>query len=44
MALIHSDICGPFPTQSFTSKVYFISFINDFSHFTTIFFLREKEE
>jgi hypothetical protein len=30
MALIHSNICSLFPTQSFTGKTYFVSFIDDF--------------
>jgi hypothetical protein len=44
MALIHSNICGLFPTQLFTGKTYFISFIDNFSHHATVYFLKEKSE
>lgn len=44
MALIHSNICGPFPMCLFMGKIYFISMINDHSQHTTVYFLREKSK
>ena len=40
---IHSDICGPLP-NSYGSFKYFILFIDCYSHFIFIFFLRKKSE
>ena len=31
LELIHTDICGPFPTPSWNGQQYFISFIDDYS-------------
>ena len=31
LELIHTDICGPFPTASLNIQIYFIMFIDDFS-------------
>jgi hypothetical protein len=42
LELIHSDTCGPFPTQSITGSKYFIIFTDDYSRFTWIFFLKTK--
>ena len=42
--LIHSDICGPFQTQSIGGKKYFVTFIDDYSRYTTVFAIREKRE
>ncbi|KAL3681665.1 hypothetical protein R1sor_024621 [Riccia sorocarpa] len=44
LELIHSDIWGPFPTQSIGGKRYFISFIDDHSRKCWIFTLRRKSE
>ena len=40
LQLVHSDICGPFPTTSISGTKYFISFIDDYSRFTVITFLK----
>ena len=40
--LVHSDICGPLPTPSLTGARYFVTFIDDFSRFTILYFLKEK--
>jgi transposase InsO family protein len=44
LALVHSDICGPFRTPSLGGARYFISFINDFSRFTWVYFITRKSE
>ena len=31
LELIHTEICGPFPTPSWNGQQYFISFIDDYS-------------
>ncbi len=37
MAMIHSDVCGPFDMQSVNHKHYFVSFIDDHSWFTHVY-------
>jgi hypothetical protein len=32
LELIHSDVCGPIPSSSNNGYVYYVSFINDYSH------------
>ena len=41
--LIHSDLCGPMSTTSLTGYEYYITFIDDFSRKTWIYFLKTKE-
>jgi GAG-pre-integrase domain len=40
--LIHTDICGPFPTTTRNDHVYFISFIDDYSRYGYIYLIKEK--
>ena len=42
LQLVHSDLCGPFPTKSIIGSVYFISFIDNYSKFTVTTFLKTK--
>jgi transposase InsO family protein len=32
LELIHSDVCGPMPSSSISGYVYYVSFIDDYSH------------
>ena len=42
--LIHSDVAGPFPDLSLNKARYILTFIDDYSRFTWIYFLRLKSE
>ena len=42
--LIHSDVWGIAPVVSQAHYKYFVTFIDDFSHFTWVYFLRAKGE
>jgi hypothetical protein len=42
--VIHSDLMGPFPYPSAIKSRYMIIFVDDFSRFTWIFFLRKKSK
>lgn len=44
LQLIHSDICGPMNPESFDGMKYFITFIDDFSHFVQIRLMKNKSE
>ena len=42
LELIHNDVFGPMHVPSLGKYVYYVSFINDFSRNTWIYFLRKK--
>ena len=39
LEIIHNDICGSFIVSSFSGEKYFITFINDFSHYGYVYLL-----
>ena len=42
--LVHSDVCGPFKVNSLGGCRYFVTFIDDFSRKTWIYFLTHKHQ
>ena len=42
--MIHSDVFGPVVVPSLGKSVYYVSFIDDYSRNTWIYFLRKKSE
>ena len=44
LRLILTDICGQITPESFSGKMYFISFIDVFSRKTWVYFFKEKSE
>jgi hypothetical protein len=44
LELIHSDVCGPIPSISIPGYVYYVYFIDDYSHKTWVYFLKSKDE
>ena len=45
LEIVHSDVCGPMSSSSSLSGyVYYVSFIDDFSHNTWVYFLKERNE
>ena len=43
LGLIHSDISGPMPTTSMNGSRYVLTFIDDFSRYTWVFFIKIKK-
>ena len=43
MDLIHSDLCGPMLVTTQSGHLYFMTFIDDYSRKTWIYFLKSKE-
>lgn len=41
--LVHSDLCGPMSIASLSGFSYYVTFIDDYSRKTWIYFLRSKE-
>ena len=44
LELIHTDICGPFPSPSWNGQLYFISFIEDYPRSGYIYLIHEKAQ
>ena len=44
LGLIHSDISGSMPVTSMNGSRYLLTFIDDFSRYTWVFFLKTKYE
>jgi hypothetical protein len=42
--IMHSEVCGPMSATSLSGYVYYVSFIDDFSRKTWIYFLKAKSE
>ena len=44
LALVHTDMCGPFDVQVRDSYVYFINFIDDYSQYGFVYLMHHKSE
>ncbi|GMF62517.1 unnamed protein product [Phytophthora fragariaefolia] len=44
LEVIHSDVCGPVETPTFSGKLYFVTFIDEYSHFCVVYLLRNESE
>ena len=42
--LIHSDVCGPMSVNSVGGSRYFVTFIDDCSRYTHVYFIKHKDE
>ena len=42
LKIIHSDVCGPVRSNSFGGAHYFVTFIDDYSRYITVYFLKIK--
>lgn len=42
LKLVHTDVCGPI--SPYDGKNYFVTFIDDFTHFTIIYLMKNKSE
>lgn len=44
LELVHSDLCGPIEINSLAGSRYMLTFLDDFSHKTFIYFQKTKDE
>ncbi|KAK1413623.1 hypothetical protein QVD17_35399 [Tagetes erecta] len=44
LALIHTDVCGPFRTMSRNHEIYFVTFIDDYSRYAYVYLMKHKHE
>jgi hypothetical protein len=42
--LVHSDLMDPFPHLSINKEMYVLTFIDNYSRYTWVYFLRQKSE
>ena len=42
--VIHFDVCGPMSSNTLSGYVYYVSFIDEFSRKTWIYFMKNKDE
>ena len=41
---VHSDVCGPMPVDSIGGKRYFVTFIDDYTRYCKVYFMKNKSE
>ena len=44
LGLVHSDVCGPMSTPSVGGARYFLTFTDDYTRYSSVYFLRSKTE
>lgn len=44
LGLVHTDLCGPMPCSSFGGSRYFLTFTDDFTRRTFVYFLKFKSQ
>ena len=44
LEIVHSNVCGPMSSNSLSGYVYYVFFIDDFSHKTWIYLLKGKNK
>jgi hypothetical protein len=42
LQLVHTDVCGPMHNESLNGSKYFLLFVDDYSRFCWIYFLKSK--
>lgn len=44
LEVVHSDVCGPMKVNSHSNSRYFVTFIDDYSRYCEVYFLKKKSE
>lgn len=44
LELVHTDVCGPISPVSWDGHSYFVTFIDDYTHFVIVYLLKHKSE
>ena len=44
LELIHTDLCGPMEIESMGGSKYFLTFTDDYSRYSEVYFLKSKDE
>ena len=44
LEVVHNNVCESMQSRTYSCKRYFVTFTDEYSHFTTVFLLRNKSE
>ena len=44
LEIIHSDVCGPFNVPTIGGARYFVTFIDNYSRYCTVYLMKNKSE
>lgn len=44
LELVHTDMCGPVAPEGFDGVKYYVTFIDDWSHFIMVYLIRSKDK
>lgn len=44
LEIVHTDVCGPIDTPTHDGMHYYVSFLDDFTHFTQVYLMKSKSE
>lgn len=44
LEIIHTDVCGPIDLRTWDGNKYFITFLHDYAHHTTVYLMKGKYE
>lgn len=44
LQIVHSDVCGPIDTQTWDGRKYFVTFLDDYTHYSRVYLLKNKYE
>lgn len=44
LEIIHSDVCGPFETETYDKNRYFLTLMDDYTHFTKVYLIKHKNQ
>lgn len=44
LQIVHTDVCGPISPSTWNGKRYFITFLDDFTHYTEAYLIKSKDE
>lgn len=44
LEILHTDVCGPMQAETFAGSRYFVTFIDDFTRYCCVYFMKNKSE
>jgi hypothetical protein len=44
LQIIHTDLCGPIEPKTWDNKSYFLTFLDDYTHYSMVYLLNNKSE
>lgn len=44
LEIVHTDVCGPMQVETFAGSRYFVTFIDDFTRYCCVYFIKRKSD